>query len=269
MSNTLTKLRYRYWPDHVFGELLQKQWMETAVPLLVLLLTIAFFSSRIDNFISVANLSDTLRQASELGFVVLGMSLVLIVGGIDLSVASVFALCNLTALYCINVLGLPTPAVIALTLLLGAVLGAVNGVLIGYMRMRAFLTTMVTLIVYKAIHDLLNFQLAVAISSVVPTATRTGCTMRMTAAGGTSSFEVTTQAASATRSLLVWSANLRNIFPRGWVIASGSGAISASPTGSQSPAPVTMPMPRPPKTASCTFSGCSSARKAEMRAPME
>ena len=96
------------------------------------------------------------------------MSLVLIVGGIDLSVASVFALCNLTALYCINVLGLPTPAVIALTLLLGAVLGAVNGVLIGYMRMRAFLTTMVTLIVYKAIHDLLNFQLAVAISSVVP-----------------------------------------------------------------------------------------------------
>ena len=168
MSNTLTKLRYRYWPDHVFGELLQKQWMETAVPLLVLLLTIAFFSSRIDNFISVANLSDTLRQASELGFVVLGMSLVLIVGGIDLSVASVFALCNLTALYCINVLGLPTPAVIALTLLLGAVLGAVNGVLIGYMRMRAFLTTMVTLIVYKAIHDLLNFQLAVAISSVVP-----------------------------------------------------------------------------------------------------
>ena len=36
------------------------------------------------------------------------------------------------------------------------------------MRMRAFLTTMVTLIVYKAIHDLLNFQLAVAISSVVP-----------------------------------------------------------------------------------------------------
>ena len=60
MSNTLTKLRYRYWPDHVFGELLQKQWMETAVPLLVLLLTIAFFSSRIDNFISVANLSDTI-----------------------------------------------------------------------------------------------------------------------------------------------------------------------------------------------------------------
>jgi ribose transport system permease protein len=95
------------------------------------------------------------------------MSLVLIVGGIDLSVGSMFALCNLTTLYCINVLALPMVVAIAITLVLGALLGAVNGVLIGYMRMRAFLTTMVTLIVYKAAHDLLNFQVAVAISSVV------------------------------------------------------------------------------------------------------
>jgi len=167
MSNALIKLRYKVWPDKVFGELLQKQWMETAVPLLVLLLTVAFYSARIDNFISIDNLSDILRQASELGFVVLGLSLVLIVGGIDLSVGSMFALCNLTVLYCLNVLALPIIVAIAITLVLGALLGAVNGVLIGYMRMRAFLTTMVTLIVYKAAHDLMNFKVAVAISSVV------------------------------------------------------------------------------------------------------
>lgn len=168
MSNTLTKLRYKYWPDHVFGELLQKQWMETAVPLLVLIATAIYLSSRIDNFISIASLSDTLRQASELGFIVLGMSLVLIVGGIDLSVGSTFALCNLLVLYCINVLGLPIIVTIAIALVCGALLGAVNGVLIGYLRMRAFLTTMVTLIVYKAIHVMLNFKMAVAISSVIP-----------------------------------------------------------------------------------------------------
>lgn len=169
MSKTLTRFRYKYWPDRVFGELLQKQWMDTAVPLLVLLLTIAIFSTYIDNFVSVSNLSDTLRQAGELGFVVLGMSLVLIVGGIDLSVASTFAICNLIALYCIHVLDLPVPVAIAITLVCGAALGAVNGVLIGYLRMRAFLTTMVTLIVYKAVFDLMAFKWAVAISSVVPT----------------------------------------------------------------------------------------------------
>ncbi len=168
ISNTFTRLRYRFWPDTVFGELLQKQWMETAVPFVVLLVVALFFSSRIDNFISILNLSDLLREASELGFVVLGMSLVLIVGGIDLSVGSTFALCNLAALYCINVLGLPIFAAIAITLACGALLGAVNGILIGYLRTRAFLTTMVTLIVYKAIYDLLNFKLAVAISSVIP-----------------------------------------------------------------------------------------------------
>ncbi len=170
MSRTITKLRYKYWPDHIFGELLQKQWMETAVPLIVLVLTAAYLSTKIDNFISIANLSDTLRQASELGFAVLGMSLVLIVGGIDLSIASIFAICNLLALYCVNVLDLPVVVTIPVTLLCGALLGAVNGVLIGYMRMRAFLTTMVTLIVYKALHDMLNFKFAVAISSVIPDA---------------------------------------------------------------------------------------------------
>ncbi|HEY8706845.1 MAG TPA: SMP-30/gluconolactonase/LRE family protein [Burkholderiaceae bacterium] len=143
--------------------------METAVPLLVLLATIAFFSSRIDNFISVSNLSDTLRQASELGFVVLGMALVLIVGGIDLSVGSTFAICNLVALYCVHVLDMPIAVAIPLTLVCGAALGAVNGVLIGYLRMRAFLTTMVTLIVYKAVFDLLAYRWAVSISSVIPT----------------------------------------------------------------------------------------------------
>lgn len=169
MQQTLTSLRYRFWPDKIFGELLQKQWMETAVPLLVLLATIAFFSTRINNFISVSNLSDTLRQASELGFVVLGMSLVLIVGGIDLSVGSTFAICNLVSLYCVHVLDLPIAVAIPLTLVCGASLGAVNGVLIGYLRMRAFLTTMVTLIVYKAVFDLLAYRWAVSISSVIPT----------------------------------------------------------------------------------------------------
>lgn len=168
MANTYTKLRYKYWPDHIFGELLQKQWMETVVPLLVLVLTALYFSSRIDNFISISNLADTLRQASELGFVVLGMSLVLIVGGIDLSVGSVFAICNLAVLYCMNVLQLPVGVTIVIGLLLGALLGGINGILIGYMRMRAFLTTMVTLIVFQAVHLMLNFKVAVAISSALP-----------------------------------------------------------------------------------------------------
>ena len=32
MRDTLTSLRYRYWPDHLLGEILSKRWTETAVP---------------------------------------------------------------------------------------------------------------------------------------------------------------------------------------------------------------------------------------------
>jgi ribose transport system permease protein len=52
----------------------------------------------------------------------------------------------------------------------GGLLGGVNGVLIGYFRMRAFLTTMVTLIVYKAANDMLNARIGVEISANFPDA---------------------------------------------------------------------------------------------------
>ncbi len=51
------------------------------------------------------------------------------------------------------------PAVIVATLLCGAVLGAVNGMLIGYLRLRAFITTLITLIIYRSAYDLLLFRL--------------------------------------------------------------------------------------------------------------
>lgn len=97
MRDSLIKLRYRLWPDHVIGELLSKRWTETVVPILFLLTTIVFFSYYIDNFISVSNFIDTIRQTGELGFIVLAMALVLMAGGIDLSVGSMFALCTLCA----------------------------------------------------------------------------------------------------------------------------------------------------------------------------
>ena len=62
-------------------------------------------------FLSPASLADTARQAAEIGFVVLGMALVIVVGGIDLSVGSIFALSDFCALFCLDVLELPVPAV--------------------------------------------------------------------------------------------------------------------------------------------------------------
>ncbi len=168
MQETLVRLKARYWPDHLLGEILSKRWTETAIPVIVLIVVAFALSGLIDNFFTPAALSDTARQAGEVGFVVLGMALVVIVGGIDLSVGSMFALCDFCALYCLNILNWPVPAVVVATIVCGALLGAVNGFLIGYLRLRAFITTLITLIIYRSAYDLLLFGNSVKIASALP-----------------------------------------------------------------------------------------------------
>lgn len=168
MFQTLVKYRYKYWPDHFVGEILAKRWMETAVPVLILVATVIWLSNSIPGFLTPTSISDILRQAGEVGLVVLGLSLVMIVGGIDLSVGSMFALTNLCALYLMHVLKLPVAVAVLATLAFGALLGAVNGILIGYCRLRAFLTTLITLIIYRSAYDLLIFQYATEISGSLP-----------------------------------------------------------------------------------------------------
>ncbi|HEY6733205.1 MAG TPA: SMP-30/gluconolactonase/LRE family protein, partial [Roseiarcus sp.] len=133
------------------------------------LLIVGFALSRlIDNFLSPSNLADTARQAGEIGFIALGEGLVVIVGGIDLSVGSMFALTDFCALYTLDVLGWPVIAVAAATLVFGALLGAVNGFLVGYLRLRAFITTLITLIVYRSAFDLLIQRYSNQIASAFP-----------------------------------------------------------------------------------------------------
>src|SRR6202051_3613725 len=168
MQDALLRLRYRYWPDHLLGEILSKRWTETAIPVIVLVIITVLLSRAIPGFLSVGGLADTARQASEIGFIGLGMALVVIVGGIDLSVGSMFALTDFCALYTLDVLGWPVPFVIVATIVCGALLGAVNGILIGYLRLRAFITTLITLIIYRSAYDLLLLDYSNKIAAAFP-----------------------------------------------------------------------------------------------------
>jgi len=168
MREAVLRLRYRFWPDHLLGEILSKRWTETAIPVIVLLIVAVPFTQAITGFLSPASLADTARQAAEIGFVVLGMALVIVVGGIDLSVGSIFALTDFCALFCLDVLDLPVPAVVVVTVAFGALLGAVNGFLVGYLRLRAFITTLITLIIYRSAYDLLLFDYSNTIAAAFP-----------------------------------------------------------------------------------------------------
>jgi ribose transport system permease protein len=154
------KYRYRLLPDHVLGELLSKNWIDNAIPVFILGLVLTTFGILIDGFWSVSYFSTMFRQMGELMFVVLGMTIVIMGGGVDLSVGAVFALANFVALFLINTLGLPVPLVITGVLAVGAFCGLINGVLIGYFKLRAFLSTLATLIIIGSFVEILTFNYA-------------------------------------------------------------------------------------------------------------
>jgi ribose transport system permease protein len=162
-SDTITRLRYRYLPDHLIGEILAKRWIDNAVPFVALVVLVAVFGAIVPDFLSATSLSDLGRQIAEFGLVVLGLSIVLMSGGIDLSVASIFTLAVLTSLIGTNVQNWSIPSTFVAVLALGVVCGAINGFLIGYLRLRAFLTTLVTLIIFRSIYDILFLRMSTAI----------------------------------------------------------------------------------------------------------
>jgi ribose transport system permease protein len=163
-ASNLTKLRYRFIPDHVIGEILSKKWIDNAIPFLVLVCVIAIFGSLIPNFFSGSNLSITSRQFGEFALICIAMMVVIVVGGIDLSVGSNFALGNFMTLALLNLGGWSVWAAVPVVVLICGSVGLLNGFLVGYLRLRAFLTTLVTLIIVRAVVDMLLLQYAQAMS---------------------------------------------------------------------------------------------------------
>jgi ribose transport system permease protein len=166
--DVLIRLRYRFIPDHVIGELLAKRWMDNAIPFLAMVVAALAFGSILPDFYSVSTLSDLGRQFAETGLVVLALTIVMLSGGIDLSVGSVFGLAVLVSSICMNVEGWGVGVTFVAVILLGIVCGAVNGILVGYLRLRAFLTTLVTLIVFRSIYELVFPQFSTAIVGNIP-----------------------------------------------------------------------------------------------------
>ena len=145
----------RFWPSHIIGELLAKPWIDTMIPVGVMILVLLAANWGIPDYLGPANMTSVSRQFAEFAIVALGMSIVVFCGGIDLSVGAVFALANLTAIYMINVLAAPVWVMIPTVIALGASLGAINGLLIGVLKIRAFLVTLATLVIFRAVIQLI------------------------------------------------------------------------------------------------------------------
>ena len=118
------RLRYNYLPDHLIGEILTKRWADNAIPFLALVITVVGFGSAISGFFKPQSLSDSTRQLGEFSIVVTGLTIVMLGGGIDLSVGSIFALAAFAAVSTLFIFDLPTWMALGAALLTGVACGA-------------------------------------------------------------------------------------------------------------------------------------------------
>ncbi|MFV0431899.1 MAG: ABC transporter permease [Alphaproteobacteria bacterium] len=106
--------------------------------ILIVLLLLAHSMS--DVFLTKRNIFNILRQMTGTGLMAVGMLFVILTRGIDLSVGSISALGSVVS--AVLVQSLPIPLSLAETLAIGGVCGLISGLLIAYLRLPAFVTTL-------------------------------------------------------------------------------------------------------------------------------
>lgn len=119
--------------------------LTTVIALIILMAVITIINS---NFLTANNLLNLLLQVTSNALIAFGMTFVILTGGIDLSVGSILALSSaLTA----GLLGSGMPVALAIlsSLILGCILGMMNGLLISYGKLAPFIVTLATMTIFR------------------------------------------------------------------------------------------------------------------------
>ncbi|MGB3385666.1 MAG: ABC transporter permease [Marinomonas sp.] len=127
--------------------------MAAYAPFIALLLLILFSSIASESFLMPRNITNVLRQVSYTGIIALGMTFVIIAGGIDLSVGSMVAVVGVLTIMIINGAGDGWWAVamaISSAIALGGVFGALNGLIVTRGKVASFIATLATMSIFRS-----------------------------------------------------------------------------------------------------------------------
>lgn len=122
--------------------MLKKIWSnKPLIGLIIFAIVVSILNPR---FLTHANILNVLRQTSINSIIAVGMTLVILTGGIDLSVGSILAFCGAVMASLLNA-GYGAILSLGITLILGLVFGFFNGFLVSKMKLQAFIVTLVTM----------------------------------------------------------------------------------------------------------------------------
>ena len=122
-----------------------KENLGILIALIILCVFLAVFPKTSSSFLSVKNIFNVLRQISTNMLLACGMTMVIILGGIDLSVGSIIALAGVISAGCVSRYGLPIPVAMLVGVLIGLVIGCFNGAVIAATTIPPFIVTLATM----------------------------------------------------------------------------------------------------------------------------
>ena len=131
-------------------------------PPLALLVSVVAAGIAFDGFLSGPNLSSVLERSAFVGIIVVGMTNLIIAGGIDLSVGSVAALAGVVVAKLVEA-GMNPVAALVTTMAVGAVIGLVQGVAIARGNLEPFIVTLAGLLSVRGLALLLSDEQNVAL----------------------------------------------------------------------------------------------------------
>ena len=123
---------------------------------LILIIEFVIFSVANSSFLTPSNILSVGRQMSFTGIAAIGMTLVMLTGGIDISVGSMLAMAGVLCAKLSADLGMPLWVAVILTLLLGALFGLINGVSVTRFHIPALIATLATQTILKGIAYLIT-----------------------------------------------------------------------------------------------------------------
>jgi rhamnose transport system permease protein len=122
-----------------------KREISAATAYAVLLLVVAIVAP---SFFRPENLSDLALNNAPALLVAVGMTWVILAAEIDISVGSLFAVCSVAAGLLAKE-GVPIPLLLPGVVLIGAAMGSVNGVLVGFFRLPSIIVTLATMVAWR------------------------------------------------------------------------------------------------------------------------
>ena len=119
------------------------------LPLAILVALLVITAVIAPEFFQVRNILNVARQASIVGVIAIGVTFVILTGGIDLSVGSILALCAVATAGMINA-DVPVPLIIVAAVALGAAVGVVNGLGVALLKIQPFIMTLAMMVLIEA-----------------------------------------------------------------------------------------------------------------------